>query len=117
MSVLQRRRWERYRKELEVFVSRGEGRESIRCRTLDVCEGGLGLICPEALEVGSTYAFEVREISAVPLAGTVRWCTASTVHKANHVGVELTGITARQVEELANAIARWRAADLGSGDG
>jgi hypothetical protein len=106
--MLQRRRWERYRKELDVIVRRSGSSDSLACRTLDICEGGLGLLCAEALEVGDDYEFEVREISRTPIVGTIRWCTPSPARGLNLIGVELTGVTARQVEDIKRAIERWK---------
>lgn len=115
MSALQRRRWERYSKELDVTIA-GPGGVTLRGRTQDVCEGGIGLLCVETLAVGSDYRFSIAEIGEAPLVGTVRWCTPSPAHGANVVGVELTGLTSTQVHALTECIARWKAQDAGSED-
>ena len=115
MTALQRRRWERYRKELDVTIT-GPGGETLRGRSEDICEGGLGLLCQDTLSVGTDYAFSIAEIAAAPLVGTVRWCTPSPAHGANVVGVELTGLTSTQVHALAECIGRWKAEDAGRED-
>jgi len=114
VSAQQRRRWERYRKELDVAIERGDG-SHIAGRTQDVCEGGIGVVCVEALEVGSDYRFAIAEIGGTALVGTVRWCTPSA-QGANVVGVELTKLTASQTEALADAIVRWKSEDAGFGE-
>jgi PilZ domain-containing protein len=114
--MLQRRRWERYRKELDVTVS-GDGVPRLLGRTQDVCEGGLGIICTETLTVGDEFQFTIAELGDAPLIGTVRWCTPSAARNANLVGVELNQLSASQSEALAGCIARWKAEDAGRGDG
>ena len=115
MTMLQRRRWERYRKTLDVTIH-ADGR-TIAARTQDVCEGGLGVISPEPFESGAACRFAVPEIDAEPLSGTVRWCTPSSALGAYLLGVELIALTARQTEAIADRIARWRAEDAATGDG
>jgi hypothetical protein len=114
--MLQRRRWERYRKELDVTVS-GDGMPRARARTQDVCEGGLGIICAETLTVGGEYRFNIAELGDAPLIGTIRWCTPSPGRNANLVGVELNELSASQSDALAGCIARWKAEDFGREDG
>jgi hypothetical protein len=111
MTESQRRRWERYRKELNAKVRTDAFPSGIPCRTLDVCERGFGIVCPQLLEVGKDYGFEIPDLADSPLIGTVRWCTPAPSRNANHVGVELTGITAQQIEAVRSAIERWKAAD------
>ena len=111
----QRRRWERYRKTLDVVIHADDGR-TIRARTQDLCEGGLGIVCDEPLAAGSYYRFAIAEIDDAPLAGEVRWCTASASLGGNLIGVELTALSAKQTEALADRIARWRAEDAARGD-
>jgi c-di-GMP-binding flagellar brake protein YcgR len=115
MSMAQRRRWERFRKTLDVTIRTPEGR-TISARTQDLCEGGLGLLSPEALAVGSACSFMIAEIDQAPLSGTVRWCTPSPRSGENVVGVELTALTSRQTSSLAERIARWREEDVAAGD-
>lgn len=99
--MLQRRRWERHRIELDV-IARGDGVE-VECRTSDICEGGLGLVTPHALAAGSELRFEIAAALRSPLAGIVRWCTASA-NGQFIVGVELVDVSERQLEELRAAI-------------
>jgi hypothetical protein len=116
MTESQRRRWERYRKELDAKVRTDAFPSGIPCTTLDVCERGFGIVCPQMLEVGKDYGFEIPDLADSPLVGTVRWCTPAPSRNANHVGVELTGITAQQIEAVRSAIERWKAADVGLTD-
>jgi PilZ domain-containing protein len=111
MSTLQRRRWERYRVTLEVVIRTPDGRE-LTARTQDVCEAGLGVVCAEPLATGADCAFLVRAIDDLPLAGTVRWCTRSAALSAHVIGVELTALTERQTQALAERISRWKAESL-----
>ena len=110
MGIVQRRRWDRYRVALDVLIQTPDGRE-IAARTQDVCEGGLGVICDETLPSGADYGFLIAVIDETPLAGAVRWCTPSAALGANLIGVELTTLTARQTEALAERIAQWKAED------
>lgn len=113
--MLQRRRWERYRKSLDVVIVTAGG-ASIAGQTQDICEGGLGVVCADTLEVGSDCQFLIADIVPAPFVGTIRWCTASTVSGANLIGVELASMTAEQTEALADCIARWKAQDAGRED-
>jgi hypothetical protein len=115
MTTSQRRRWDRCRKELDVTVLGGEDGE-ITCKTLDLCEGGIGLVCSTSLATGRSYRFAIRDVTAEPMPGTVRWCTTSSAHQSFQVGIELDGMSARQTEDLAEAIARWRAEGVRLGD-
>lgn len=116
MTTLQRRRWERYRKELDVIIEAGDGSPDIRCKTLDICEGGLGVVSTEQLSVGAEYRFVLPAITPKPMVGIVRWCTPSTSRGGNHIGVELTGVSSTQLEDLADAIARFKVEDAATLD-
>ena len=98
--MLQRRRWERHRIALDVVVRLGD--DVVSCRTSDLCEGGLGLIAPRPLDAGAELRFEVAAITATPLPGTVRWCTPGSA--GFQIGVELTDLTDRQLDDLRSAI-------------
>jgi c-di-GMP-binding flagellar brake protein YcgR len=115
MSAPQRRRWERYRKELDVAIAAGDG-ATVRGRTQDVCDGGLGVICRDKLEVGADYGFTIAEIADTPLIGTVRWCTPTQNADENLIGVQFTGLSENQSEALSACIARWRS-EAGVEDG
>ena len=115
MSAPQRRRWERYRKELDVEIADGDG-ATVRGRTQDVCDGGLGVICRGRLEVGADYGFTVAEIADTPLIGTVRWCTPTQNSDENLIGVQFTGLSESQSESLSAHVARWRS-EAGAEDG
>jgi len=107
MTLPRRRRWERFRKVFPVTVSRDTS-TAIACSTLDVCEGGIGIVCPRALEAGEEYGFDVPALSATPIAGTVRWCTRAPDGGMHHIGVEFSRITAAQVEDVRSAVERWK---------
>ncbi len=110
--MLQRRRWERYRVALDVVIQTADGRE-IAARTQDVCEGGLGIVCSEDLPAGMACAFSIPAIHDAPLAGEVRWCTASAAAGANLLGIELTALSAHQTEALAERLTQWKSEDAG----
>jgi len=115
MSALLRRRWERYRKELDVVIT-SSGGTTVRGRTQDLCEGGLGVVCDDLLSVGGDYGFTIAEVGDTPLVGTVRWCTAKAASAGNLIGVEFTGLSKAQAEALADRIARWRSEDAPAED-
>jgi hypothetical protein len=114
MTIAQRRRWERYRKEFDVAVELHGGRATVQCKSVDVCEGGIGILCPEQLATGADYRFSAPALTASPFTGTVRWCTPMPARGQNHVGVELSGLTARQVDDVRRAIETWKAEDAGA---
>ena len=116
MSFAQRRRWERCRKTLDVVVQTYDGR-ALRATTQDVCEGGLGILCDEPLSAGAQCGFLIAAIDAQPLPGVVRWCTASPALGTNVVGIELTAMSARQTEAIADRIAAWKAEEAAGSDG
>lgn len=116
MSSVQRRRWDRFRKTLDVVII-GSDDVELAGNTQDICEGGIGIICKEALQVGEEYRFVISAISDTPLVGMVRWCTPSPARGANIIGVELTAISGSQTEAIADSIARWKADDAGGEHG
>jgi c-di-GMP-binding flagellar brake protein YcgR len=115
MSEPQRRRWERYRKELAVEIVAGDG-VTARGRTQDVCDGGLGVLCAQALEMGAEYGFRIAEIIDTPLSGNVRWCTPTQNPGEFLAGVEFSGLSKSQAESLHACMARWRSESGDAGD-
>lgn len=109
MTTIQRRRWERHRIALDVTVSAADGSVAGVCVTTDVCEGGLGLRSAVALDAGAVYRFSIPALAAQPLGGIVRWCTPTADGAEFMLGIELEAASARQSEEIAEAIASWRA--------
>ena len=105
--MMQRRRWERCRKELAVVIDPG-GAKQREARTIDVCEGGIGISCAEAIAVGTRLRFEIAEIAAGPMTGVVRWCTPSKAHGDQIIGVELDALSAAHRDALADKLALWR---------
>ena len=105
--MLQRRRWERCRKELAVVIDCGSG-DAVEARTLDVCEGGIGISCSEAFELGTRLRFEIAEIADGAMTGVVRWCTPSKARGGQIVGVELDALSAAHRDALADKLALWR---------
>lgn len=115
MSAPQRRRWDRYRKELDVAIVGGDG-ATVRGRTQDVCDGGLGVICREALPIGADYGFTIAEIAETPLGGNVRWCTPTQNTGEYLIGVQFNGLSKSQGDSLAECIARWKSEGGDVGD-
>jgi len=115
MSALARRRWERYRKALDVVITSSDGM-TMRGRTQDLCEGGLGVVCQDILSVGSDYGFTIAEVGDTPLIGTVRWCTAKPASADNLIGVEFTGLSKGQAEALADRVEQWKSEDASAED-
>ena len=114
MSMPQRRRWERVRRQLHARVAAASGNGSMTCSTLDICEGGLGLLAGTALDVGGEYRITVPDLTPEPMSGTVRWCTAlGDVHS---MGIELVALTAAQAADLRAAVERWVAEDADRSD-
>jgi len=105
--MAQRRRWERCRKELPVVIDPG-GAKPINATTLDICEGGIGIVCGEPFALGSKMRFEVAEIADGAMTGVVRWCTPSKTDDRQIVGVELEALSALHRDALADKLALWR---------
>ena len=105
--MMQRRRWERCRKELDVVIDPG-GAEEMTAITIDLCEGGIGMLCERAFENGSTLRFSIDEIAAGTMHGIVRWCTPDKGGAGNIVGVELDALSAAHRDALADKLASWR---------
>src|SRR5579859_993747 len=105
--MVQRRRWERCRKELPVVIDPG-GPKPIDARTLDICEGGIGILCVEPFALGSNVRFEIAEIADGAMTGVVRWCTPSKTDDRQIVGVELEALSALHRDALADKLALWR---------
>jgi|SRR5215467_934610 len=105
--MMQRRRWERCRKELAVVIDAG-GSHTVAAKTLDICEGGVGIVCDRAFEAGSRLRFEITEIASGPMTGIVRWCTPPKSDGAHIVGVELDSLSAAHRDALADNLAIWR---------
>jgi hypothetical protein len=105
--MLQRRRWERCRKELPVVIDRG-GPEQTASTTIDICEGGLGLLSPRAFEAGSRIRFAIADLAEGEMNGIVRWCTPSKPGGGHIVGVELDALSAAHRDSLADKLALWR---------
>ena len=115
MSTVQRRRWERVSRELDVEIFK-DGAVLGHATTQDVCEGGIGVVSERALAVGDEYGFAIAEIAQTPLVGAVRWCTPSSARSVNVIGVEFTSLTAEQTDMLAGCVARWKAEGAEPGD-
>ena len=110
--MIQRRRWERCRKELAVVIDPG-GPKPVEARTLDVCEGGIGISCGETFALGTRLRFEIAEIAPGTMTGVVRWCTPSMMQSDQIVGVALDAMSAAHRDALADklALGRSQAAD------
>jgi hypothetical protein len=116
MAMPQRRRWDRFRIALDVTIA-GDGLGAgLSCKTLDICEGGLGVACPIVLTVGEDYRFAIPGLTEAPLTGTVRWCTPSPAAGGFALGIALEAMSARQSEDVAEAISRWKAQSVRMGD-
>lgn len=105
--MVQRRRWERCRKELPVIIDPG-GVTPIDAMTLDICEGGIGILCDEPVALGSKVRFAIAEIADGAMTGVVRWCTPSKTDDRQIVGVELEALSALHRDALADKLALWR---------
>jgi len=105
--MLQRRRWERCRKELPVVIDQG-GASRIAGTTIDICEGGVGILCARAFEAGSRLRFAIADIADGEMNGIVRWCTPSKTDSGHIVGVELDALSAVHRDALADKLALWR---------
>jgi len=105
--MMQRRRWERCRKELTVVID-PDGANPIAARTLDICEGGVGILCAQAFETGSSLRFEIADVADGPMVGVVRWCTPSRTLSGQIIGVELDALSAAHRDALADKLALWR---------
>lgn len=105
--MVQRRRWERCRKELPVVIDPG-GPHPIDATTLDICEGGIGILCSQPLAVGSKLRFAIAEIADGVMTGVVRWCTQSKNDDGLVIGVELEALSALHRDALADKLAMWR---------
>ena len=115
MTSVQRRRWERVRKALDVIITARDGATS-HGRTQDLCEGGLGIVSAGPLVVGADYGFTIAEIAPTPLAGAVRWSTPRQSQGDYLIGVEFTSLTRSQTAALADRLADWKAQDAGADD-
>ena len=105
--MTQRRRWERCRKALEVIIGPG-GPKPIDATTLDICEGGIGILCGQQFAVGSKVRFAIAEIADGAMTGVVRWCTPSKTDDRQIVGLELEALSAFHRDALADKLAVWR---------
>lgn len=105
--MIQRRRWERCRKELPVIIDPSGASPSAGV-TIDICEGGVGILCARAFEPGSRFTFTIAEIADGAMSGIVRWCTPSKTDNGHVVGVELDALSATHRDELADKLALWR---------
>lgn len=105
--MVQRRRWERCRKELPVIIDPGDAHQ-IEATTLDICEGGVGILSPQPVEVGSSLRFAIAEIADGSMTGVVRWCTPSKSDDGLILGVELEAPSAVHRDALADKLALWR---------
>lgn len=104
--MMQRRRWERCRKELAVVIETAG--ERVDATTIDVCEGGIGMSSPRPFGLGSRIRFEIAEIAAGAMSGIVRWSTPSKDGVEHVVGVELDALSAAHRDALADKLAAWR---------
>lgn len=105
--MVQRRRWERCRKELPVVIDPG-GAKPIDATTLDICEGGIGILCGEPFALGTKLRFAIAHIADGAMTGIVRWCTPSKTDDRQIVGVELEALSALHRDALADKLALWR---------
>lgn len=105
--MIQRRRWERCRKELEVLIEPDGAR--IAATTIDVCEGGVGVRSSRSYDLGSRLRFEIAEIADGAMAGIVRWSTPVKDGDEFIVGIELDALSAAHRDALADRLALWRA--------
>ena len=105
--MIQRRRWERCRKELQVVVD-PDGASRSTAMTVDVCEGGIGFVCDGTFDIGSTIRFAIEEIAPGAMSGIVRWCTPSKGSSGYIIGVELNALSASHRDALADKLALWR---------
>ena len=105
--MVQRRRWERCRKELPVMIDPG-GATPIDAMTLDICEGGVGILCTQSFAVGSKLRFAIAEIADGAMSGVVRWCTPSKTDNRQIVGVELEALSVDHRDALADKLTLWR---------
>lgn len=105
--MIQRRRWERCRKELSVAIEAGG--DTISSTTIDVCEGGIGMRSPKPFEIGSRLRFSIPDIAAGPMSGIVRWSTPSRGGAEHVIGVELDALSAAHRDALADRLVSWRA--------
>jgi hypothetical protein len=96
-------------------MANAPGHPAAACSTLDVCEGGLGLLCAGALVVGASYRFDIPDLAKAPLPGIVRWCTPRGSGDY-HVGVELAELTQAQSDDICSAIDSWKEEDRSRGD-
>lgn len=105
--MTQRRRWERWRIELTVVIDPNGASPSTGI-TLDICEGGVGILCAQAFEAGSRLTFAIADIARGSMSGIVRWCTTSKTQSGHIVGVELDALSATHRDAIADKLALWR---------
>ena len=84
------------------------GAKPIDAVTLDICEGGIGILCGEPFELGSKLRFAIADIAEGVMTGVVRWCTPSKTGDRQIVGVELEELSALHRDSLADKLALWR---------
>ncbi|MBI3269796.1 MAG: PilZ domain-containing protein [Planctomycetes bacterium] len=84
-----------------------------RALVLDVSEGGVGLLSPEAIERGTVVRVELELVPGrgpVLARGTVRWCR---LHPGGAwefaLGVQFAGLEAAQAEVLSRVVRGCRA--------
>jgi len=105
--MIQRRRWERCRKELAVVIY-PTGADPVTGTTIDICEGGVGISCARTFEAGSRLTFAIADIAEGEMSGIVRWCTPSKTGSDQIVGVELDALSAAHRDALGDKLALWR---------
>ena len=104
--MMQRRRWERCRKELTVVIEAAGG--PVDATTIDVCEGGIGMRSPRPFDLGSRIRFEISDVAGGTMSGIVRWSTPSKGGAEHVIGVELDALSAAHRDALADKLAAWR---------
>ena len=110
--MAQRRRWERVRTDLAVIIDRDAARP-VDARTLDLCENGLGVLSPDALDVGAQHRFSIPDIAPGAMVGVIRWCMPSIARGGFVLGVELVELSAEDADKLADHLASARAESAG----
>lgn len=105
--MMQRRRWERCRKELAVVLD-PDG-ERTAATTTDICEGGVGIRSRRAVDAGTRLRFAIPAIADGAMTGIVRWSTPVKGAAEFVVGVELDELSAAHRDALADRLAIWRA--------